>query len=109
MTPVMRRYLPLMAVLVFGLIAAFLFPAYQLQIAEMWLFVTFALAWDLTGGQMGYNSFGNVLFVGVGMYVCAVVQVAMVYDVGAYTAARGGGTEFVLAAAPNSSLTARSF
>ena len=44
---------------------------------------------------MGYNSFGNVLFVGIGMYVCAIVQVGLFYNVGLYTEARGGGTEFV--------------
>ena len=62
----------------------------------MWLFVVFALTWDLMGGQMGYNSFGNVVFVGVGMYACVVTQIGLFYSVGAYTAARGGGgTDFV--------------
>jgi branched-chain amino acid transport system permease protein len=28
----------------------------------------------MLGGQTGYTSFGNILFFGVGMYVCAVVQ-----------------------------------
>ena len=42
--------------------------------AFLWVMIVFALTWDLLGGQMGYNSFGNVLFVGVGMYACAVVQ-----------------------------------
>jgi branched-chain amino acid transport system permease protein len=41
------------------------------------------------GGQMGYNSLGNILFFGVGMYVCAVTQIGMFYDVGKYTAAFG--------------------
>ena len=36
--------------------------------------ILFALTWDINGGQMGYNSFGNVFFFGIGMYVCAVVQ-----------------------------------
>src|SRR5690606_19345400 len=65
------------AVLVLGalaLAAPFLFPSITTQIALLWLMVVFALTWDTTGGQMGYNSFGNVLFVGLGMYVCAVVQ-----------------------------------
>jgi hypothetical protein len=42
-----------------------------------------------------YNSFGNVVFVGLGMYVSAIVQVGLVYNVGLYTEAKGGGTEFV--------------
>jgi branched-chain amino acid transport system permease protein len=36
--------------------------------------IVFSLTWDLLGGQMGYNSFGNVLFLGLGMYGCAIVQ-----------------------------------
>lgn len=83
------------AVLLLALAAPYLFPAYQSQMTELWLFVVFALTWDLVGGHMGYNSFGNVVFVGVGVYACAVTQVGLVYDVGAYTAAKGGGTEFV--------------
>ncbi|WP_429289705.1 branched-chain amino acid ABC transporter permease [Paraburkholderia sp. CI3] len=42
--------------------------------AFLWLMVVFALTWDVTGGQMGYNSFGNVLFFGIGAYACALVQ-----------------------------------
>ena len=82
------------AIVVAGLVAPYLLPSYQVQMTELWLFVVFALTWDLVGGQMGYNSFGNVVFVGVGVYACAVIQVGLFYDVGAYTAAKGGGTEF---------------
>ena len=32
--------------------------------AFLWLMVVFALTWDIMGGQMGYNSFGNILFFG---------------------------------------------
>jgi len=71
-------------------------PEYQTQLTELFLFVVFALTWDLVGGQMGYNSFGNVLFFGIGMYACAVTQVGLVYDVGAYNAARGGGATVFL-------------
>jgi branched-chain amino acid transport system permease protein len=89
------RLMLLAALLAAGVVAPLLFPAFQLQLTELLLFIVFALAWDLVGGQMGYNSFGNVLFVGVGMYVCAIVQVGLYYDVGLYTEARGGGTAFV--------------
>lgn len=78
-----------------GLVLPYIFPGYQIQMTELWLFVVFALSWDLVGGQMGYNSFGNVVFLGVGMYGCAVVQIGLFYDVGMYTAARGGGENFV--------------
>jgi branched-chain amino acid transport system permease protein len=38
---------------------------------------------------MGYNSLGNILFFGFGMYICAITQIGMFYDVGKYTAAFG--------------------
>ena len=53
------------ALLVLGLIAPFLFPAFKLQISFMWILVILALTWDVQGGQMGYNSFGNILFFGI--------------------------------------------
>ncbi|MGV1013851.1 MAG: branched-chain amino acid ABC transporter permease [Methyloceanibacter sp.] len=81
--------------LVCGVVVPLVAPAYQTQATELLLFIVFALAWDLVGGQMGYNSFGNVLFVGAGMYICAIVQVGLFYNVGLYTEARGGGTEFI--------------
>jgi branched-chain amino acid transport system permease protein len=84
-----RSHLPHAAVLVAGLAAPFLFPAHTTQIAVFWIMVLFALTWDLMGGQMGYNSLGNILFFGVGMYVCAVAQIGMFYEVAAYTAAFG--------------------
>ncbi|MGH8742490.1 MAG: branched-chain amino acid ABC transporter permease, partial [Burkholderiales bacterium] len=45
--------------------------------------------WDVMGGQMGYNSLGNILFFGLGMYVSAIAQIGMFYDVAEYTAAFG--------------------
>jgi branched-chain amino acid transport system permease protein len=61
-------------ILAFGVAFPALAPAYRSQMAFLWVMVVFALTWDLLGGQMGYNSFGNVLFFGVGMYACVVVQ-----------------------------------
>ena len=90
-----RRLLLIAGLLLAGVVAPLLFPAYQLQLTELLLFIVFALCWDLVGGQMGYNSFGNVLFVGLGMYAAAIVQVGLFYDVGLYNEARGGGTAFV--------------
>ncbi|MAF49814.1 MAG: branched-chain amino acid ABC transporter permease [Rhodospirillales bacterium] len=72
-----------------GLAAPFLFPAFITQIAVGWLMVLFALTWDTQGGQMSYNSFGNVLFFGIGMYMCVSVQVMLFTDLGEYTAAGG--------------------
>ena len=49
-------------------------PGYQTQMAFLWVMIVLALTWDLLGGQMGYNSFGNIAFYGIGMYACAIVQ-----------------------------------
>ncbi len=62
------------ALCAFAVAAPWLVPSLTTQITFLWLMVLFALTWDILGGHMGYNSFGNVLFFGVGMYVCAVVQ-----------------------------------
>jgi len=77
------------AIIVFGIAAPFLFPAYTFQIAMLWIMILFALTWDIMGGQMGYNSLGNIFFFGAGMYISAVVQIGLYYDVAEYTAAFG--------------------
>ncbi len=76
-------------ILVAGVIAPMLFPDYTLQLALLWIMILFSLTWDLQGGQMGYNSLGNIFFFGAGMYICAVVQIGLYYDVADYTAAFG--------------------
>ena len=73
-------------IIVAGIAAPLLFPNYTFQIAVLWVMILFALTWDIMGGQMGYNSLGNIVFFGAGMYISAVVQVGMYYDVAAYTA-----------------------
>jgi len=75
--------------LAIGILGPLLFPAYTSQIAVLWIMVLFAQTWDAMGGQMGYNSLGNILFFGAGMYISAVTQVGLFYDVGVYTAAYG--------------------
>jgi branched-chain amino acid transport system permease protein len=90
MDPDRRRNWPLYLVIaVCALAGPNLFPAYQTQMAFLWIMILLALSWDIVGGQMGYNSFGNVLFFGVGMYTTAVTQVGLFYDVGAYNQAQG--------------------
>lgn len=74
---------------IFGLFAPFVFPNYIFQISLLWIMILFALTWDTLGGQMGYNSLGNIVFFGIGMYISAVVQVGIVYDVAQYTSADG--------------------
>lgn len=63
----------------------FAFPGYTTTASVLLLMVVFALAWDVQGGQMGYNSLGNVFFFGAGMYISAVFQIGLWTDVGAYT------------------------
>ena len=74
------------AVLVLAVLAPVVFPNYTFQLAVLWVMILFALTWDIMGGQMGYNSLGNIVFFGVGMYICAIVQVGLYYDVSEYTA-----------------------
>lgn len=76
-------------ILAAGIAAPLLFPGLVFQFAMLWIMILFALTWDTMGGQMGYNSLGNILFFGVGMYACAIVQIGMFYDVAEYTAAFG--------------------
>ncbi|MFK5980112.1 MAG: branched-chain amino acid ABC transporter permease [Rhizobiaceae bacterium] len=74
------------------IVLPFLFPTYGVQLAAMWLMIIVALTWDMTGGQMGYNSLGNIFFYGTGMYVAALVFIGFSHDIGQYTDASGGGS-----------------
>ena len=80
-----RNTLALIGITVLGLIAPFLLPQYSNEIAVMWLMIVFASTWDVLGGQMGYNSLGNIVFFGAGMYISAIVQIGLYYDVAMYT------------------------
>ena len=74
-------YLTLLVVIFF---APFLFPDFRTQLATLWLMIVVAMTWDMTGGQMGYNSLGNIFFYGTGMYVAAIICIGLVHDVGSY-------------------------
>ena len=73
-----------------GIAGPLLAPQFQSQMAVLWVLVLLALTWDVAGGQMGYNSFGNVVFFGAGMYASAVVQRGLFFDVDEYAAIAGG-------------------
>ncbi len=77
------------AIAVVSVAAPFLFDSYISQLTVLWVMVLFAITWDSMGGQMGYNSLGNIFFFGAGMYISAVVQIGLHYDVADYTAAYG--------------------
>ena len=73
---------------IFSLLVPLLFPNYTTLLAFVWMMIILSLSWDIVGGQMGYNSFGNIFFFGVGMYTCAVIQRGMFVDqaaLGEYT------------------------
>ena len=74
-----------------GIFGPIFFPDYTLSIAYLWMMILMASTWDILGGQMGYNSLGNILFFGIGMYISAIVQVSIFYEggVGEYTSAMG--------------------
>jgi len=80
--------------MVLGIIAPFIFPAFKLQMSIMWILVVLALTWDVQGGQMGYNTFGNIVFFGLGMYLCAATQIGLFFPLAEWTAA-GGEKTFV--------------
>ena len=67
------------------LLAPFVLPDFKTQLATLWLMIIVAITWDMTGGQMGYNSLGNIFFYGTGMYVAAIITIAIAFDVGEYT------------------------
>ena len=80
-----------LALLVAAAVAGpFLAPGLQSQMAVLWVMVVLALTWDAVGGQMGYNSFGNIVFFGAGMYASAVVQRGLFFNVQEYAAIAGG-------------------
>ena len=89
MKPDRTELVAFLAIAIAGIAAPLVLPGYSTQFAFLWIMVVFALTWDVLGGQMGYNSFGNVVFFGLGMYVCAVVQVAPFTDLAEYTSASG--------------------
>jgi len=78
----------------FGIFIPFLAPAYLTQFSELWIFMVFALTWNIQGGKMGYNTFGNIIFFGLGMYICASVQIGYAFNLADWTAA-GGYKTFV--------------
>jgi len=84
-----RKYAFYGSILIVSLIAPLALPAYQTQLAFLWVMVVFALTWDLVGGQMGYTSFGNVVFFGIGMYVTAIIQRNMHFDIEEYVHVAG--------------------
>jgi branched-chain amino acid transport system permease protein len=74
MTARAARTILYLAIAAVAIAAPLVVPALRTQLSFLWVMIVFALSWDILGGQMGYNSFGNILFFGVGMYTCAIIQ-----------------------------------
>jgi branched-chain amino acid transport system permease protein len=83
-----KKALPI-GLLALGVAAPFILPTFLVQLTFLWIMIVFALCWDIMGGQMGYNSFGNIAFFGIGVYTATIVQIGLFQDVAAYTAAAG--------------------
>ena len=93
----------LIALVVLGIfiIAPWLMPNNMTQLVDLTVFILIALSWDMLGGQMGYNSFGNILFFGVGMYLVASIQVwSGGFTLTEYNSAMGGNLESFTVTAP---------
>ena len=89
-----KNFILYAAILIFGLAAPFLFPAFKVQLSILCVLIVLATTWNIQGGEMGYNSFGNILFYGLGMYLCASVQVGMFFPLAEWTES-GGEKTFV--------------
>jgi branched-chain amino acid transport system permease protein len=89
MSPAARRWLVNGALVAAAIAAPLLLPAFRVQLTMLWIMIVFALTWDLLGGQMGYNSFGNIAFFGIGVYAGTILQIGLYHDVAAYTSAYG--------------------
>jgi branched-chain amino acid transport system permease protein len=50
------------AILIFGVLAPFMLPAFKVQLSILCILIVLALTWNIQGGEMGYNTFGNILF-----------------------------------------------
>ncbi len=85
-----QTWIILAGIAIIGSVAPFVEPTLVGQMTVFWIMVLLSYTWDTMGGQMGYNSFGNVVFFGIGMYVTAAIQVGLYTDLGTYTAAKGG-------------------
>lgn len=88
---VRMKWLLYAALIALSIALPLVLPDYTQQFSTLWVLIVLALTWDMQGGQMGYNSLGNIFFFGLGMYVSAIVQIGLWHDMAAYTFA--GGTQ----------------
>jgi branched-chain amino acid transport system permease protein len=89
-----KNYILYLGIFIFGILAPFIFPAFKVQLSILCILIVLATTWNIQGGEMGYNTFGNILFYGLGMYLCASVQVGMFFPLAEWTES-GGEKTFV--------------
>ena len=88
------QWLAALVALAIVIVAPFVLPNNMSQLVDLMVFILLALGWDMLGGQMGYNSFGNILFFGIGMYLVASTQVWWGgFSLADYNSAKGGNLE----------------
>ena len=51
-------------ILIFGLAAPFIFPAFKVQLSILCILIVLATTWNIQGGEMGYNTFENIFELG---------------------------------------------
>ena len=81
-----------LGVLAFALIAPNVFSDYRIQFTFWLVLIILAITWNIQGGEMGYNTFGNIMFFGVGMYVCSGIQIGLFFDLAEWTVSGGEKT-----------------
>jgi len=83
-----------LGVLIFAFIAPNIFSDYKIQLTFWLILIILAMTWNIQGGEMGYNTFGNIMFFGVGMYLCSGIQIGLFFDLAQWTVS-GGEKTFV--------------
>ena len=43
-------------ILIFGLAAPYVFPAFKVQLSILCILIVLAITWNIQGGEMGYNT-----------------------------------------------------
>jgi len=87
-----KELIGFLIIFVFGILAPIIAPSHRIQFSELFIFMVFALTWNIQGGKMGYNTFGNIIFFGLGMYLCASTQISYAFNLSEWTAAGGINT-----------------
>ena len=50
-----KNFILYIAILIFGIIAPFIFPAFKVQLSILCVLIVLALTWNIQGGEMGLS------------------------------------------------------